>query len=112
MILPEVTKTPCNECPWRRAAWAGHLGPHTAEEWVEMAHGEGAIACHKTIRAEVEADWSDEGLRQCAGAAQFRTNVFKSPRNTQIAVAASRDTETVFAWNDEFLDHHNRKTRS
>lgn len=105
---PEVTKTPCIECPWRKDATPGWLGPHTAEEWVRGAHGEGAIACHRTIqRGSGEAEWNDPGLRQCAGAAQFRANVFKQPRDPNIAVADKRDDSLVFGTNSEFLEHHN-----
>lgn len=104
MSLPESTKVPCNECPWRRDSTPGHLGPHSAEQWILGVHGEGAIACHMTI---TDQNWDDPGMRQCAGAAQFRKNVWKLPRDPKIAVAEERDTETVFAWNDEFLEHHN-----
>lgn len=102
MEYPKATERPCNECPWRRDSTPGHLGPHSAEEWVAAAHGEGAIACHLTI---TDSNWTDEGMRQCAGAATFRANVLKVPRNPTIAVAKV-DKERVFGWNDEFMEHH------
>ena len=107
-VLPPVAAKPCNECPWRRDSAPGHLGPNSAEEWVEMAHGEVAIACHKTIvvePGETTGDWAHPKMRQCAGVAIFRRNVFKEPRNEQI-VTLPRDTETIFGWNDEFIAHH------
>lgn len=105
--LPEACVTPCNECPWRRKSAPGWLGPFTAEEWLALVHSDVPIACHVTIpEGGHDDDWSQPGLRQCAGAAQFRANVFKSPRNPQVARAAERDEETVFKWNDEFLAHH------
>lgn len=100
--LPEPTKVPCNECPWRRNAWAGHLGPFTPEEWLALAHSDVAIACHKTI--EVEEDWTTPGIRQCAGAARYRANVFKSPRDKTIAVGPT--DPDVFARPREFAEHH------
>lgn len=100
--LPEPTVRPCAECPWVRTAVAGHLGPHTPEEWVEMAHGESPIACHMTID-HADQDWTE--LRQCAGSAVFRANVYKTPRHPLVALG-ERDTETVFAWDNEFIDHH------
>ncbi|GAA2097626.1 hypothetical protein GCM10009726_06250 [Nocardioides furvisabuli] len=70
--LLEAAKKPCNECPWRRNAEPGFLGPHPANEWAAMAHSGGLITCHKTIK--VDKDPSQPSLRQCAGAATFRSN--------------------------------------
>lgn len=102
--LPEPTKSPCNECPWRRNSLPGHLGPHTAEEWVGLAHSEAPIACHKTI--EVDGSWDTPGIRQCAGAGIFRTNVLKSPRSPEVWTADEPDPKTVFQWGSEFVAHH------
>lgn len=99
---PECVKEPCNECPWRRAALPGHLGPYTPEEWTEVAHGESPIACHKTIPSG--GGWGDR-TRQCRGAAMFRANVAKTPKNPTITTGP-RDTERVFRKNYEFIDHH------
>lgn len=106
--LPEVTAAPCVECPWRRESTPGHLGPHSAEEWALGAHGESAIACHMTIKRPIEAEWDDPGLRQCKGAAIFRANVLKLPRDPAIAVGP-RDTDKVFSNNAEFITHHKEK---
>lgn len=100
--IPPAVKDPCNECPWRRDAAPGHLGPHSAMEWHRIAHGESAIACHKTIR--VSGEWAP-GTRQCRGAAIFRENVCKNPRNPTIETGP-RDMETVFATDEEFIEHH------
>lgn len=100
--LPDATKKPCNECPWRRNAEPGYLGPHTSEQWATWAHGGGPIACHKTIKTE--DDWSQPGVRQCAGQAIFRANADKLP---QPGVAQDPpDREQVFACSAEFLEHH------
>lgn len=104
--LPEATVRPCNECPWRRDSRPGHLGPYSAQEWANAAHGESPIACHETIKHE-DQDWSE--LRQCAGMAIFRANIFKSPRHPKVA-RAKRDEETVFSWDDEFIAHHEGET--
>lgn len=98
--LPPVVASPCSECPWRKSAVAGYLGPHSAKEWVRMAHGETAIACHKTI--QVDESW--EGARQCAGSAAFRANVCKRPRDPNVASGPPR--EDVFSNNEEFVSHH------
>lgn len=99
---PEVTPTPCSECPWRRSATPGYLGPHDAEEWIQIAHAEGPIACHLTCNGD--AEWSPE-VRQCAGAARFRANVHKKPRNSSI-VTGPQDHKAVFSSNIEFIEHH------
>jgi hypothetical protein len=102
--LPEVTKKPCAECPWRREAERDYLGPHTAGEWVELAHTDSPIACHLTINGLFQ-DWSE--LRQCAGAAIFRANVYKTPRHPKVA-KLPRDEATVFASDEEFIEHHTK----
>lgn len=98
--LPPPLANPCNECPWRKNAKAGYLGPHRAKKWAQMAHGEGAIACHKTIK--VSESWED--TRQCAGAASFRANVCKMPRDPTVAQGPPRDD--VFQTTEAFVEHH------
>lgn len=107
--LPPATTKACEECPWLRTAMPGHLGPIDAEGWVDVAHSDEPVACHKTIRDVGEdgfGSWDHPNIRQCAGLAQFRENICKSPRDPQVAVADARDTETVFGWGDEFIAHH------
>lgn len=105
-VLPPAVSSPCNECPWRRSSAPGHLGPYSAQQWVRIAHGESAIACHKTI--VISGEW--EGARQCAGAAAFRANVCKSPRNPTVASGPGR--EDVFQTNSEFVEHHTGGTQT
>jgi hypothetical protein len=107
MALPEPTKTPCNECPWRRDAAAGHLGPLPAEAWVALVHSDEAIACHKTI--EESGNWDTPKIRQCAGAGIHRTNTFKSPRDREVWRSEEPDHEVVFSRSTEFVAHHTRE---
>lgn len=102
--LPPATKKPCDQCPWRREAMPGFLGPHGAKEWAEMAHDDIPIMCHKTLR-HGQHDFDDPEIRQCRGAAIFRANIHKRPRNPT-AETGPRDTKTVFSWDNEFIDHH------
>ena len=95
------TKRPCNECPWRRGSAPGWLGPLEPEEWIALAHSDEPIACHATIR-EDEA-WLPDTL-QCAGAANYRRNVGKMPRDPDIA--RGEKDERVFATPRELLEHH------
>jgi hypothetical protein len=93
-------KRACVDCPFGRISLAGYL-PSTPEEWLLAAHGEGRIECHTKKQAS-GAGW------QCAGAAIFRTNVCKSPRDPSI-LTLPRDVRLVFASNDEFWVHHRKK---
>ena len=108
--FPPATARPCNECPWRRIATPGHLGPHSPEAWERMAHSETVVACHRTIgRSDDEGmgDWDDPGIRQCRGMAQFRANVHKKPRLESVAIGPP-DPEDIFSEGREFIDHHRR----
>lgn len=104
--LPEVRRTPCFDCPWVRTAAPGWLGPYTAEKWVELAHSEVAIACHTTIEADETGygDWEDGKILQCAGAAIYRSNIAKMPRNPEVATLPA-DRDLVFGFR-EFEAHH------
>lgn len=66
-----------------------------------MAHGDSAIACHKTIPPGGDT-W--EGVEQCAGAASFRANVAKRSRDPRVAHGPQR--EDVFQSNEEFVQYH------
>jgi hypothetical protein len=112
--LPPAVPKPCSDCPWRRNAAPGWLGPHTAQEWIRLAHGEAPIACHQTIpkgsdEMEPEKTWAVPGVRQCKGAAIYRTNVFKSPHNpTDAEHDSEADAEAVFSsvTGDDFIAYH------
>jgi hypothetical protein len=105
VTLPDVMIKPCPECPWRRIAAKGWLGPYTAEEWNTLALSDTAIACHLTI--EEDDNWDSHNVRQCAGVAIFRSNIGKLPRDPQVLTLPA-DRDTVFGYG-EFVDHHTRK---
>jgi len=108
MTLPDATKRPCSECPWRRESAAGWLGPMGPLDWLRAADGELAIACHKTIKTEdgeSVGNWDDPDILQCKGVAVFRANTCKEPRDPEI-VTGPVDREDVFANKQEFYDHH------
>lgn len=86
-------RLPCSDCPWARKALAGWLGSETREQWIADAQGEARIECHTLIGA------------QCAGAAIFRTNIAKRPRDPTLLVLPA-DREKVFATPQEFCAHH------
>lgn len=87
--------TPCSDCPWARTSLRGWTGSSTPEKFVADAHGETRIECHTLIGA------------QCAGAAIYRGNVCKSPRDKELLKLPS-NRALVFATRFEFLEHHRK----
>lgn len=88
-------KQPCSDCPWARASLPGWLGGSTADDWLKEGHGDHSIPCHVFSGA------------QCAGAAIYRRNVLKTPRDPEcLRLEANR--EVVFATPVEFKQHHER----
>ncbi len=90
--------SPCSDCPFARASLPGWLGGETVENWLQDAHGEGIIPCHVLAGA------------QCAGAAIYRRNVLKRPRDPEVLVLGA-DRVTVFATPPEFAAHHESRGR-
>ena len=86
-------RQPCSDCPWARVALRGWLGDATADTWLRDAHGEARIECHTLLGA------------QCAGAAIYRANVCKRPRDPETLLLPA-DKATVFATPAEFTAHH------
>lgn len=86
-------KKPCHDCPWRRVARKGWLGGPSVDDWLHDAHGEARIDCHTKLGP------------QCAGAAIYRANVLKDPRDKTL-LRLPEDKETVFAKPQEFDKHH------
>lgn len=108
MTLPDATPKPCNDCPWRRNALPGWLGPYSVERWLEVVNTDVPIACHQTLVNTDDrgvGDWSDESIMQCRGAAIYRANTCKLPRDPEV-VTGPVDRETVFAHRSEFLGYH------
>lgn len=92
-------ETPCSDCPMRRDSLNGWLGDTgTPEEWRAALHSESRMDCHVLRGA------------QCAGAAIYRRNVCKSPRDKSILVLPS-DHDTVFSSPQEFVEHHEKTPR-
>jgi hypothetical protein len=85
-------KKPCSDCPWARKSIAGWLGGLTVQQWIMRVHSDDQIACH-TLKGV-----------QCAGAAIYRANVFKLPRDPE-CLKLPADRKNVFGFN-EFEEHH------
>lgn len=85
----------CSDCPWARMSLRGWLGALSADEWLQEAHGEADIQCHVLTGV------------QCAGAAIYRANMGKLPRNPNL-MRLPTDRVAVFANPREFKEHHER----
>lgn len=109
MTLPDAVKEPCNECPWLVTSARGHLGPYDPRKWIRIALTDSPIACHKTIVVtnpmEGEGSWDHPKIRQCRGAAIFRANVAKVPKDPEVATGPE-DREEVFDDVVDFCHHH------
>lgn len=90
--------TPCDDCPFARTALRGWLGDASPAAWIAMAHGETRIECHTRVGP------GRVGF-QCVGAATYRANVCKMPRDPS-QLRRPPDPVAVFATPAEFRAHH------
>ncbi len=89
-------ETPCSDCPMRRDSLNGWLGgTGSPEDWAAALHSDSRMDCHVLRGA------------QCAGAAVYRANVCKSPRDRTVLRLGS-DRESVFSSPKEFIEHHHK----
>lgn len=84
---------PCGDCPWRRDALPGWLGGASPAHWISLVLSDEQVPCHTLTGA------------QCAGAAIFRGNICKLPRDRG-NLRLKADREAVFSHPQAFLDHH------
>lgn len=90
-------KKPCSDCPFARASLQGWLGGSSSDDFLHDAQGEVAIECHVLSGA------------QCAGAAIYRGNVGKRPRDKSLLILPP-DKDLVFSSPIEFKKHHERES--
>jgi hypothetical protein len=93
----QLTK-PCSDCPFARAALNGWLGKPSITEWLKAVHGESRIECH--VHPNI----------QCAGAAIYRSNVCKRPRDESLLILPA-DRKLVFSTPMEFQEHHEKRPK-
>src|SRR5262245_30405932 len=96
VVTPEQHCSPCYDCPWSKNSLPGWLGGLTALQWLKAVVGEDRIYCHTKL------PW------QCAGAAIFRSNIAKRPRDRGLLILP-KDILRVFSGWKEFRQHHERK---
>ncbi len=88
-------KAPCQDCPFSRESLPGWLGGISIPNWLSATAGEIKLDCH-TLKGP-----------QCAGAAIYRANCGKLPRDREL-LRLPADRVTVFANPMEFVAHHER----
>lgn len=109
-----VHKTPCAECPFRRASAPGWLGASHPDEFNSATvHGEEHMPCHMGIDYESK-NWRRqlENAPHCAGSLIYLKNQCKYPSDAELRermAQVEKDTATVFNWPHEFLKHHKRE---
>lgn len=94
-------RSPCSDCPWARKSLAGWVGALSPMDWIRYAFSDNRIECHTRPQAGIVRTWW-----QCAGAAIFRANICKVPRDPDVMQDLAPDTVRVFATPREFLNHH------
>ena len=104
-------RKPCNDCPFRRQAMRGWLGPYGPDEVLDLIRYE-PFPCHQTIHGD-DVPFDDEALRGCAGAAIYLNNTCEMSRcgdtlQHQRDLKSSEHSEDVFNRPDEFVQHHDR----
>lgn len=103
---------PCDQCPFRRESAPGWLGGLSADEFKWLADSDTVMPCHKASQDEhghggVDYVNPDPTLPQCAGRAIYWANQCKRPRDATIGLLTlPKDTETVFQWPHQFVEHH------
>lgn len=80
-----VMKTPCEQCPFRKNALPGWLGPYeNAQELLNVINGEIHFMCHMTLGADDE-EVDETKMKYCKGALLFMINNGKMPRDRKLA---------------------------
>lgn len=77
--------------------------------WLALAHSDEPVACHLTVPGEDDTTFTTDelpdGVRHCAGADIYRSNVCKRPRLLDHDMLPS-DCDRVFAAPGQFTAHH------
>lgn len=84
-------KVMCGECPFRKKAPAGWLGPHSIEDIEMVVHSEEPFICHESIEEMMgrgyEGEQIEEHGQHCVGMLRYRNSMCKLSRDPQTAQA-------------------------
>lgn len=105
--MSEACKTVCPECPFKRGAMKW-LGAYKSPREFLNIHYVAALPnpCHMTVDYDAD-DWEDRAHEalQCRGQIiLFKNSIKLLPDGWDISIEP--DTETVFMWPHEFIEHH------
>lgn len=98
------TKKPCAECPFRKEAPAGWLGPWTVEGILSQIMSEAPLYCHSTV---VNTGELAPGTQVCTGAlvcANRSAKLYRDPELAQLAGSVDAGIDCMNA--HEFRKHH------
>lgn len=96
--------TPCKECPFARHVEPGMTGGSNPAVYIGQVIGPFLLSCH--MDPDYEKDRRSPKLRQCAGAAIFRSNVGVDHLMPTFLHHLPSDEEKVFSNPAELLAHH------
>lgn len=103
-------KTRCKECPFRKGAPRGWLGPWTPETILAQANSEAGLACHMDAKAKrrLTDDELVEKVHVCVGSMQYANRTCKIYRNPELeemrrAVGTAKDCMSF-----EFKAYHSK----
>lgn len=101
-------ETPCAECPFARHVTPGKLGGSPIEVYIGQAYGPFYLPWHSDYEPDSRERFDKGGaqVRQCAGAAIFRSNIGVAELMPDGMHQLPKDTEKVFATRGEFIAHH------
>lgn len=112
-------KVMCAECPFRRNAAPGWLGPWTPKQINQIAESDEDFICHKSVEALAAEGLSDIEIdtfgQHCVGMLRYRNTLAKLSRDPQVArwqreLREVPDQPVLAA--RTFMSHHERLPRS
>jgi hypothetical protein len=99
-----VHKTPCKECPWRKASVAGYLGGHSPEWYADVVQENQVPSCHLNDFGPQRPE-----TRFCVGALHTAANAciqVREPPHAAEAKATVGRNPDCFSHPAEFYAHH------
>jgi hypothetical protein len=84
-------KVMCDECPFRKAALPGWIGPHSIEDIEKVVHSEEPFICHESIEEMMVRGYEGEEIEEhgqhCVGMLRYRNAMCKRSRDPETAQA-------------------------
>jgi hypothetical protein len=108
-----MRRSPCKQCPFRKASAPGYLGSASYEPKSFLATIE-----HQPIPCHMEVDWEREDPEDknysnpCNGSLRFLKNSCKLPYDKEYVKLRNLIKEkdpNIFSFPSEFINHHSKK---